>query len=85
MSKAWKAGSTRHYRKMRAYVLERDNHRCQVRLDGCTTIATQAHHTGAREVTGDDPAHMVAACAYCNLKVGDPRTHDPAPTPRTRW
>jgi hypothetical protein len=26
---------------------------------------------------GDDPAHLVAACAPCNGKVGDPTRADP--------
>jgi hypothetical protein len=30
---------------------------------------------------GDDPAHLVAACAPCNGKVGDPTRHDPSRCP----
>jgi hypothetical protein len=45
-----------------------------------------AHHTHGKAVTGDDPAWMVAACAPCNLHIGDPTKHaDPPPQPRTRW
>ena len=85
MSKAWSGGSTRDWRRRRALVLARDGHRCQLKLKGCTTKATHAHHTGGREVTGDDMAHLVAACQHCNLATGDPRSHDPQPQPRTRW
>lgn len=82
----WSKGSTRGWRRTRAAVLVRDGHRCQLRLQGCTTIATQVHHTHGRGVTGDDPQFLVAACEWCNLSTGDPtRTPDPAPTPRTRW
>jgi 5-methylcytosine-specific restriction endonuclease McrA len=86
MSQAWAKGSTTAWRRTRAGVLTRDGYRCQLQLQGCTTKATQVHHTLGRTVTGDDPAHLVAACQHCNLKVGDPtRATDPAPQPRTRW
>lgn len=85
MSQAWKAGSTRAWRRTRALVLARDNHRCRLRLDGCTTIARHVHHTKPRELAGDDPAHLVAACEHCNLQVGDPRAVDPAPRSGGWW
>lgn len=86
MSSSWKGGSTRGWRRTRAAVLARDGWECQLRLDGCTTIADCVHHTHGRTVTGDDPAHLVASCTSCNLKTGDPqRVPDPRPTPRTRW
>lgn len=86
MSRAWAGGSTRRWRRTRAMVLQRDSWECQLRLDGCTTVADQVHHTHGRALTGDDPQHLVAACRACNLRVGDPqRTPDPAPRPRTRW
>lgn len=81
----WIGGSTTAWRKVRAYVLERDGHRCRLRIpDVCTTIATQVHHTRARELVGDNPAYLLAACAECNQRVGDPTRHDPAPRP-SRW
>lgn len=83
MSRAWAGGSTRAHRRARAHVLHRDGYTCQLRLPGCLTHAPlhptaglpagQAHHTKGKSVTGDDPAHMVAACAPCNQAVGDPR------------
>ena len=87
MSRSWAKGSTRQWRRTRAAVLARDGYRCTLQLDdGCTTIATHVHHVHGRTTTGDDPAHCVAACAHCNLKLGDPtKAPDPAPTPRTRW
>jgi hypothetical protein len=48
-------------------VHERDGYRCRLQLDGCTTRATTAHHTNGKAI-GDDPAHLVAACAPCNGK-----------------
>lgn len=86
MSRSWEGGSTRAWRRVRAAVLIRDGHRCQLRVPGvCTTRATQVHHTVGREVSGDDPAHLVAACQPCNGHVGDPRRHDPPPSPRGWW
>ena len=86
MSRNWAKGSTRRWRDLRRRVLQRDSWECQLRLAGCTHIATCVHHTRGRAVTGDDPAHLVAACQSCNLKLGDPtRASDPPPRPRTRW
>lgn len=86
MSKNWASGSTTAWRKVRAAVLARDRHQCRLRLPGCTTHATHAHHTRGRHITGDDPRWIVAACRNCNLKVGDPtKTKDPPNRPVTRW
>ena len=79
-----RGGSTRHGRKVRAMVLDRDGHRCRLQLEGCEVRATHAHHT-LGWVHGDDPERMVAACESCNLKVGDPNRIDPQPLPRTSW
>lgn len=86
MSRSWKGGSTRAWRRIRARVLARDGWQCQLQLDGCEQTATHVHHTLGRSVTGDDPAHLVAACRNCNLKIGDPTRHpDPPHRPMTRW
>lgn len=77
---SWQGGSTRQWRRVREYVLIRDNYRCQLRLPGtCLSTATEVHHTVAREVAGDDPNLLVSACGPCNRKVGDPRRHNPQP------
>lgn len=85
MSKAWAKGSSRAWRRTRIQVLARDGYRCQLQLPGCTSKATEVHHTAPREVAGDDPAHLLAACSGCNKRAGDPRRTDPKPRPRTRW
>lgn len=88
MSRSWAKGSTRAWRRTRALVLQRDGYQCQLQIPGvCTTRATHVHHTKGRAITGDDPAHLVAACAPCNLQVGDPTTrrHDPPPRPTSKW
>lgn len=82
----WPNGSTRAHRRAREQVLKDAGYHCQLRYDGCLGKATDAHHTVAREVAGDDPSKMVAACHPCNVKAGDPRTGpDPAPRGRTQW
>jgi hypothetical protein len=85
-SRHWVGGSTRAHRKARALVLTRAGHRCQVRDERvCTVVATEAHHVLGRGVTGDDAAHMIAACRPCNLAIGDPIAHDPQPRPMGWW
>ena len=66
-------------------MLARDGRLCRLRLDCCTVLATTAHHVRGKEATGDDPAHMIAACAPCNLRVGDPTRYDPDPRSVTQW
>lgn len=86
VSKGWAGGSTRAWRRTRALVLQRDRNLCQLRLAGCTGIATCAHHTRGRAATGDDHRFLVAACDSCNLKIGDPTKHaDPPNQGVTRW
>ena len=97
MSRTWAGGSTRAWRRLRTLVLARDGHQCRAHNDGwcdrstahphqCTGHATHVHHTHGRTTTGDDPAYLVAACAPCNLAIGNPtKTADPLPAPRTRW
>lgn len=87
MSKSWAGGSTSAWRRIRLQILIRDDHRCQIRLPNtCTGAAEHVHHTLGRAITGDDPEHMVAACAACNLKFGEPSKHpDPQPRRMTQW
>lgn len=89
MSKGWRGGSTRAYRKVRAAILLNNQAtnagQCTVQVpDVCTGRADCVHHTKGRAVTGDDPRYMVAACTACNLHIGQPII-DPRPSPRTEW
>lgn len=84
MSRSWQGGSTRAWRRTRAAVLARDGYACRLRLDGCEGTATHVHHTHGRSTTGDDPRYLMAACAPCNLRVGEPAP-DPPARPVTRW
>lgn len=86
LSERWKNGSTRAWRTVRAAVLERDGQRCRIEVVGvCTTKATHVHHTQPREIVGDDPVYLVAACKECNLHIGAPDRKDPAPNPKNWW
>lgn len=85
MSERWKGGSTPAWRRIRLQVLERDGWRCQLRLDErCLVKATEAHHISPRELVGDDPAFLQAACKPCNGSYGAPETRNP-PTKRPDW
>lgn len=80
MSEAWRGGSTREWRRLRALILELNRQtnggHCRAGvLRVCKRVASVAHHTLGRNVTGDDPRFIVAICAPCNIHIGDPQTH----------
>ena len=90
-------GTTRLQQEINRRVLMRDGYRCMLALPGtwttrtgqarhCMGVADCVHHTRGRKVTGWDPAHMVAACTPCNLRIGEPgRDHDPDHKAMTQW
>lgn len=83
MSRAWQQGSTRAWRKTRAFVLARDGHRCQVPRNGrpCGDHATHVDHIVPKGAGGtDDPANLRAACAPCNLSRGAAASAGPTAT-----
>jgi len=56
------------WRAVRREILARDGYVCQIRLPGCTTVATTVDH---RVELGDggalyDPENLQGACASCN-------------------
>jgi 5-methylcytosine-specific restriction endonuclease McrA len=66
-------GSTRAYRlpgnwkRLRASILDRDGGVCQIRLPGCTGLATEVDHIRP----GDDhsESNLRAACQSCNQRA----------------
>lgn len=96
MSRAWRGGSTRAWRRTRAAVLLRDGYQCKLALPGtwttrdgrtrhCLGRADCVHHRDGKAY-GDDLDQLVAACTPCNLKVGDPSDQpDPPGRSSTRW
>lgn len=62
-------GSTARWRRIRAWVLERDHHTCQKIVDGhlCGAYADTVGHIVRREHDGgDDPGNLRAECGPCN-------------------
>lgn len=87
-TKGWAGGSTRAWRTLRAAVLARDKGMCQLKIVGvCVQRSDPMHvHHTLGKARGDDPRYLVAACAPCNLHVGDPmRAADPPAVPVTKW
>lgn len=65
------AGRTgnRAWREQRAKVLQRDGHQCQLRLPGCTVIATEVDHVIAVHLGGGDAnTNLQAACHPCHVR-----------------
>ena len=56
------------WRKVRAKVLERDAHRCQIRGAGCLQHATEVDHILPVSMGGPwwDEDNLRAACRNCN-------------------
>lgn len=74
------------WNQIRKAILERDQYRCRIQIQGvCVTIADCVHHTLGVEITGDNPAHLVAACTPCNLRIGEPNGNDAEPRRDRRW
>jgi len=88
----WEGGGTRAWRKVRAYVLDRDGWRC--RLCGLPISraikyphpkSASVHHTRGKR-NGDDPKDLVATHLDCNQNAGTiTATPDPEPRSRTEW
>lgn len=82
MSQSWSGGSSRAWRKVRRFVLERDGYRCQVPTEAgqpCLEHATHVDHVVPRSQGGAflDPANLRAACQACNLTRGSARPRRP--------
>lgn len=76
MSRSWAGGSTRAWRRLRRYVLERDGYRCRVVVDEatgqlCGTWADTAGHVIAKADGGQDTAeNLRAECRRHNFSGG---------------
>lgn len=62
--------NTAAWKRIRAHVLKRDGHRCQVRGPGCTGTATQVDHIINVAAGGAplDPNNAQAICSPCNAR-----------------
>lgn len=80
-------GSTRAWRKLRAFVLARDGYLCQ-RPDphDCQGVATDAGHIVARMNGGrDTPENLRAECARGNRSEGARLRNAARAAPRVTW
>ena len=69
VSKAWKGGSTRAWRRTRERVLRRDGYVCGLQEYGCLGDATEVHHIrGKNDGGGDEDGNLVAACSVCHAR-----------------
>lgn len=60
---------TRAWRETRARVLQRDNHRCQIRGPRCTINATEVDHRTPAYLGGtNDPANLQSVCHACHAQ-----------------
>ena len=73
--------------------MKRDNWRCQLRLPGCITAASQCDHIiQPDQGGGNGVANLRAVCKPCHAKrtaqqsnAGSSGKADPSPQPRTAW
>jgi 5-methylcytosine-specific restriction endonuclease McrA len=61
-------GSSTRWRKLRAFVLKRDNYTCY--YCGITTANTCDHLTPIHKGGTDELSNLVAACSTCNYSKG---------------
>lgn len=73
---------------LHAYILNRDNHKCQIKLPKCTTRATAVDHIIPTSEGGPwfAPTNLRAACRYCNSARANPKSrHNQDPKPSRHW
>ncbi len=58
--------------QVREYILKRDNHKCQLELDGCTEMAEEIDHIIPLSKGGEGVIeNLQASCLNCNRKKGN--------------
>ena len=79
------SGSTRSWRRIRAFVLDRDGHVCQMLLDELGHVV-EAPRPPTPPLGPDDPAWLRATCAEHNLQRGASSSDArPAASSSSRW
>lgn len=74
--------------RIRRTILDRDGHRCQIKLVGCLGAASCVDHIVPTLLGGAwyDPDNLRAACAPCNSKLARRGARRPAPSrPSREW
>ena len=71
------------WRKVRRIVLDRDQYRCMIQMEGCTVTATQVDHIAPLAFGGApyDVNNLRASCANCNSS----RSNKLRRKPSRRW
>jgi 5-methylcytosine-specific restriction endonuclease McrA len=79
--------SQTRWRKVRAFVLERDEGVCQLRLPGCTVVADEVDHIVPVKAGGAllDPTNCRASCRFCNRSREDQSRKQRRPKPSREW
>lgn len=88
MSRGWSGGSTTRWRRIRAYVLQRDRHQCQIRGPKCTGTATTVDHIVPKSAGGEDTTtNLRGACPPCNYGRRHVVEVQPQPQPKrvSKW
>lgn len=70
----WLNGSTRRWRKVRSFVLDRDGYRCQLPVDAAGNYDRDADTVAADPVPvtdPDDPRNLRASCQLHNQQRND--------------
>lgn len=83
----WTNGSTTAWKRVRAYVLNRDGHRCQLPVNAAGDYDLDADKVAASApipADPNDPTNLRAACARHNIQRGDGTGRRYTPRP-TRW
>jgi 5-methylcytosine-specific restriction endonuclease McrA len=91
MSTTHRVYNDRRWKAIRRMTIANASGKCQIRLPGCTSIATQADHVTALEDGGAPfaPGNVQASCRHCNVAKEnnrrDVRRNPSAPTPSREW
>jgi 5-methylcytosine-specific restriction protein A len=75
------------WRRVRPQVLERDGGRCQLRLKGCTAVATEVDHIVPAGEGGAlyDLQNLRASCRHCNRSRENQRRLRKRSRPSRDW
>lgn len=68
----------------RSQVLNRDVHRCQACLSGCSGEATQVHHLTYKHWRNEPLFDLVSVCVHCHDLITEMDRENRPPAPRLK-